>query len=449
MQRSPRTALTASTLATLALTLLLCGLGLSPQTVIADEEASNRGSGLSPEILRLLDLIEHRARLMPDVARFKWHAQRAITDPDRERAVLAAGTATAAAAGLQADSARSFVAAQMAVSRDIQRHAFDGFTLRPPVPDGPDLVRDLRPAISATTSATLQLIPRVLPLLAGASDTIRADLQSRLAPLGAAEASIRALADAVTSLAPSVAERAAQGRLERILASGRLRVGTTGDYAPFSARAQDGSHQGIDIDLARDLAQRLGVDLEFVATSWPALMADLQAQRFDIAMSGISRTLGRALHADFSAPYHIGGKTPVVRCEHRATLGSLAEIDRTDVRVIVNPGGTNEGFARARLQHAAIAIFDDNTRIFEEIAAGRADVMFTDAIEVARVTRMDPRLCPAMPGTTLTYQEKGILLPRGDHGVWLRYVDLWLAQVRGSGRLAEIFARHGAEPVAP
>lgn len=393
----------------------------------------------SPEVARLLDLVEHRARLMPDVARWKWHAGRAVSDPARERAVLAAATRTAAAAGLEVTGARAFVDAQMRVSRAIQTRAFENYAEAPPPENGPDLQRDLRPAISATTDAVLEVLPRVLPLLPASADALRRSLRERLAPIGADAESIEVLATALLALRPATLPAA---RLERILARGTLRVATTGDYAPFSAVDASGERQGIDVDLARALAASLGVEVAWVETSWPTLMTDLAAGRFDVAMSGISRTLERARSGDFSAPYHVGGKTPVVRCADSPRFDSLAAIDAPGVRAVVNPGGTNERFARARLEQASLHVFPDNRRIFDEIAEGRADVMFTDAIEVRRVTRDDARLCAALPGTMLTYQEKGFLLPRDDDGAWLRYVDLWLAQLRGDGRLAAAFARH-------
>lgn len=392
-----------------------------------------------PEIDRLLDLIEHRARLMPPVAHWKWQRNLPVTDLAREQQVLEQSSIEAAEAGIGLDGARAFVAAQMAVARDIQQARHDAWTAQPPTGTAPDLIEDLRPAISATTGAILEILPRVLPLLRNDEGALRTRLEQRLAPLGAGDASILELAAALARLRPAtpVGER-----LGRIRARGTLRVGTTGDYAPFSEAGEGGELTGIDIDLARSLAAALDVEVTFVTTSWPTLMEDLQAGHFDIAMSGVSRAPFRALVADFSAPYHVGGKTPIVRCEDRARFATLADIDRPDVRAVVNPGGTNERFTRATLSRAPLRVFPDNTRIFTEIAEGRADVMFTDAIEVQLQSALDPRLCAAMAGRTLTFQEKGFLLPRDPDGAWLRFVDLWLAQVRGDGSLQQIFDRH-------
>lgn len=405
-----------------------------------DAAAPEAGSmATSPEVLRLLDLIEHRARLMQDVARWKWHRQQPVSDPQRERQVLEAATGTAAASGLEQTGAARFVDAQMRIARSIQSGHFDGWQTQPPAEGGPDLVEDLRPAISATTRELLATLPRVLPLLTGRAQALDAELARRLTPLGADREAVRALALALADLETAPVDRPG---LRGILERGTLRIGTTGDYAPFSEIDADGERVGIDIDLARALARSLDVEPVFVDTSWPTLMADLQAGAFDIGMSGISRTTGRARIADFGDAYHVGGKTPIVRCEDRDSLDGLERIDRPDVRVIVNPGGTNERFARATLDRAPLRVFDDNTAIFDEIAEGRADLMFTDAIEVRLRTARDPRLCAAMPGRTLTYQEKGFLLPRDDDGAWRHYLNLWLAGIRGDGTLERVFEAH-------
>jgi len=90
--------------------------------------------------------------------------------------------------------------------------------------------------------------------------------------------------------------------LDRIRAAGVLRIGTTGDYTPFSLLQPDGSYQGADIDMAHDLAERLGVRLEFVPTVWVDLLDHFLADHFDIAMGGVTVTPERAEKACFSIP---------------------------------------------------------------------------------------------------------------------------------------------------
>ena len=75
--------------------------------------------------------------------------------------------------------------------------------------------------------------------------------------------------------------RGVESHLDAIVRAGALRVGRTEDYRPLPARSR-----GVDVDMATSLAHLLGVMLEIVKTSWPALKSDLGANSFDIAMAG-------------------------------------------------------------------------------------------------------------------------------------------------------------------
>ena len=141
-------------------------------------------------------------------------------------------------------------------------------------------------------------------------------------------------------------------------------------------------------------------------------------------MGGISVNLARQKTAFFSAPVLRVGKTPIARCADKARFQTLAQIDRPGVRVIVNPGGTNEKFDRANLKQATIVTFPDNTKIFEELVAKRADVMITDSVETKLQQKLHPELCAIHPDQPFDYGELAYLLPRD---LPLRqYVNQWL-----------------------
>ncbi|GAC1344925.1 MAG: transporter substrate-binding domain-containing protein [Acetobacteraceae bacterium] len=216
----------------------------------------------------------------------------------------------------------------------------------------------------------------------------------------------------------------AQSVLDVILARGTLRVGLTGDYRPFSLKDPAGKFTGLDVDEAENLAKAMGVKLEIVPTAWPTLMADLHAQKFDVGMGGISVTLERARTALFSAAVMRTGKAPIARCTDKDRFTSLAEIDKQGVRVITNPGGTNERFARANLKQADIIVFPNNAAIFDEILGGRADVMMTDAVETRLQQKLHPELCAIHPDAPLDFSELAYLLPRDP--ALKAFVDTWL-----------------------
>ena len=228
----------------------------------------------------------------------------------------------------------------------------------------------------------------------------------------------------------------AQSLLDTILSRGVVRVGMTGDYRPFSIKDAAGSFTGLDVDMAESLARGLGVRLEVVPTAWATLLPDLRAERFDIGMGGISVTLDRAKTALFSAPVMRTGKTPIARCADQARFGTLADIDRPGVRVITNPGGTNERFDRANLHQAEIVLFPNNAAIFDELVAGHADVMLTDAVETRLQQRLHPELCAIHPDQPFDFSELAYLLPRDP--ALKAWVDQWLhlsAETGEQGRI--------------
>ncbi|QKV91936.1 transporter substrate-binding domain-containing protein [Streptomyces sp. NA02950] len=249
---------------------------------------------------------------------------------------------------------------------------------------------------------------------------------SALAALLAATAAGSALA--AGSAAPAAADRPhPRGTpLDKVPERGVLRVCTTGDYRPFTHRdPKTGEYSGIDIKMAADLAKSLDATPRYIATTWADLVGDLAAGRCDVGMGGVSVTLARARTVSFSEPYLTDGKTPIVRCPDERKYTTLEEIDRPGVRVVVNPGGTNEQFARAHVKKATLTVHPDNTTIFDEIIEGRADVMMTDASETRYQSKVHPELCAVHPDKPFSFSEKAYALPRGD-AQFKEYVDQWV-----------------------
>jgi cyclohexadienyl dehydratase len=220
--------------------------------------------------------------------------------------------------------------------------------------------------------------------------------------------------------------------LDSIRTLGVLRVGTTGDYKPYTFRAPDGTYGGADIVMAQHLAQELRVKVEFVPITWATLLPDFMARKYDIAMGGVSILPERAAQGDFSTPVDIDGKRPIVRCADKERYTTVAAIDKPGVRVVEPAGASNEAFARANLGRAQLTIHQDNTTIFDEIIAGRADVMVTDGIEVDHQIYLHPELCAANVAAPFSKVLKAYLLPKDDPE-FLKLVNEWLAREQATG----------------
>lgn len=228
-------------------------------------------------------------------------------------------------------------------------------------------------------------------------------------------------------------------RLDAIVARGTIRVGMPGDYRPFGLRDASGKMEGIDVDLAENMAAALGVKLELVPTKWADLLTDIGLDKFDVGMGGISITLARQKLAFFSTAMMRTGKAAIGRCTDQAKYQSLAEIDRPGVKVITNPGGTNERFDRASLKSAEIILFPNNTGVWDELLAGRADIMITDNIETKLQQKLHPLLCAINPDQPFDYGELGYLLPRDT--VLKAWVDQWLHIATQTGELQRVTAK--------
>lgn len=241
--------------------------------------------------------------------------------------------------------------------------------------------------------------------------------------------------------------------LEKIQARGYLKVGTTGDYKPFSYKvtnrtalpatpAINTTYIGADIDLAQSLSNSLGLPtpIEFVPTIWANLTTDIAAQKFDIAMSGVSITLARAQKIFFSTAVQRVGKAACVRCADLAKFSSLSAIDTAGVKVAVNPGGTNEAFDRANLKTATIVLVQDNNAVYKAVMDGDADAMISDIIEVELQVRLhEGMLCIVNPNATFTFEELGYMV--GQDVVWKRYVDTFVHIQLGSGNWNHILEK--------
>jgi cyclohexadienyl dehydratase len=256
---------------------------------------------------------------------------------------------------------------------------------------------------------------------------------------------VRILASFLVAACVSIAAASAQqapspSRLDEIVNRGVLRVGMTGDYLPFTALDKtSGKFRGFDVDMAEALGKALGVKVEYVPTSWPKLMTDFKADQFDVAMGGISITLDRQKVGLFSAPIMREGKTPIARCADIDKYATLADIDKPGTRVIVNPGGTNERFARANVKNAEIKTHPDNVTIFDQIAGGNADLMMTDSSETLYQQKLHPGvLCAVHPQKPFDFAEKAYWLQRD--GALKAFVDQWLHIAQEDGSFKKIYS---------
>jgi len=232
----------------------------------------------------------------------------------------------------------------------------------------------------------------------------------------------------------------APDRLQRILAAGVLRVGTTMDTPVFSMRNAEGRLEGIDIDLLETLGPALGVRIEYVKMSFGSMLSDLAADKFDVAMSGMGRTFERARVATFSRPYMRYGKLMLIRGSDRGRFASLADLDRPGIRIAYNQGGLNDRFANTMFKQATPVGYASNELATADLLAGKVEAQVADSTAAIYLERQNPRLHAMAKYQVFNPIYVAMLLNRGDQTL-LNFVNIWLDQLELDGTLAKVRAK--------
>lgn len=235
-----------------------------------------------------------------------------------------------------------------------------------------------------------------------------------------------------------------QPTIERIRQNGVLLAGTTGDYHPLTFLEPDGSYTGFGIEVAERIAKELGVDIRFVPTSWPTLTTDVleDPQKFDLAIGGITITDKRLETMLMSEGYLANGKTILCRRADADRFRSLEDIDQPEVKVMVNPGGTNELLAREKLTHATIIVHQSNLEIPRLIAEGEADIMITEITEAPYYTSIDDRLAAPLIDKPFTNGFIGVLMRKGQDDL-MGAVNKAIEQMKADGSLKKLHEKYG------
>ena len=233
------------------------------------------------------------------------------------------------------------------------------------------------------------------------------------------------------------------GKVAEIVERDTLIIGTTGDYRPLSFCEPDGTYWGFGIEVAKEIANDLGVEIKIIKTSWPTLTADVLAepQTFDLAIGGITITNARREIMLMSVGYLANGKTILCRTSEAEHYKSLEDLDKPEVRVMVNPGGLNEKFANENLTHATIIVHQKNEEIPSLVAEGEADVMITEITEAPYYVQTDSRLAAPLLDKPFNHGEIGVLMRKRQDDL-LQMVNNTIRQMKSDGTLRRLHEKY-------
>jgi cyclohexadienyl dehydratase len=232
------------------------------------------------------------------------------------------------------------------------------------------------------------------------------------------------------------------GALARIKASGTLKVCIWPDYYGISFRnPRTQQLQGIDIDLAGELAKDLGVKLQFVDSSFVKLIDDVLQERCDVAMFGVGMLPARTAALRFTQPYLQSDIYAVTTRSNRVVKG-WADIDKPGVAVAVQAGTFMEPVMAAHLKQAKMVVVRPPATREQELESGRVDVFMTDypysrrLLDNADWARL---VAPPSPFYILQY---GYPVKPGDDP-WFQRMSAFVAAIKRDGRLEAAARRNG------
>lgn len=236
--------------------------------------------------------------------------------------------------------------------------------------------------------------------------------------------------------------RSSRSKLDEILEAGVLRVGTPGDFNPMTYINPDtGEYEGYYIDVAKDFAADMGVEVEWVATTWRDIVSGIAADRYDIA-TGASYNMGRATQGAFTLPIAQVGTVPMMLSANEGRFDGWESINREGVKVAVTLGTVFDEQARAFFPNAEIIAVESPARDFQEVLAGRADVSITSNIEAGSLIETYPDLRIVPIDAPRNNNANGMIVPRGDQ-VFLNYVNTWITMKEYAGYFDDLSEEWG------
>lgn len=227
----------------------------------------------------------------------------------------------------------------------------------------------------------------------------------------------------------------AKSAIENVVERGVLRVGFS-TFVPWAMQDKNGGYIGFEIDVAKKLAEDLGVELQLVPTNWDGIIPALLANKFDVIIGGMGSTTKRNLTVNFTVPYDYSVMDIMANKEKAGNLQSLADCNTEKVIIAVRNGSSGAAFAKKYLPNATLRFFNEEAPAIQEVLSGRAHAFISSrplpTLEIAKNPDTLFR-----PFEITEYREPiGFAVRKGDFDT-LNIFDNWIENARGTGWLKE------------
>ncbi len=261
-------------------------------------------------------------------------------------------------------------------------------------------------------------------------------LTAALAGCGSSASSAAASSD---TAAASTADTAAETELDKVKAAGKLVVGVEGTYPPFTYHDDNGELTGLDIELGKALADKLGVEVEFQEAAWDSLLIGIDTERFDTVINSVSITDERAEKYDFSDPYYYEARHVVVRADDDSIHGPE---DLNGKKIATNT--TNAFIPWYEEQGVEVVGVDTSGEAIDLLLSGRVDFVGINVPVLNAYLQEHPDAADKVKEAfVIPNSEDVIAIPvRKGEPEFLDAINAALAELREEGTLKEISEKY-------
>lgn len=226
------------------------------------------------------------------------------------------------------------------------------------------------------------------------------------------------------------------GGLSRIVDSGELRIGMSGEQPPLTMKSRTGELLGLDVALGRVLAQSMGVKANFVQMPFAKLLDALEKHEVDLVMSGMTITPERTARAAFIGPYFTSGKSLLTRSPQIAAVQLAADLNTPKLRLAALKGSTSEAFVRNTMPAAKLVATEGLNQAIQKVIDGKADALIADRETCAFAVLRFPDAGLIDAEAAFTVEPMGIAVPL-DEPRLANLVQTYLNALAERGTLAK------------
>ena len=228
-----------------------------------------------------------------------------------------------------------------------------------------------------------------------------------------------------------------QKTLNKIVKSGEIKVGMTLKQPPYNMRSKSWEMIGYEVDIARLLAESMGVKLNIVELPFHELLPSLESGKIDAVMSGMTITPERNLKAAFVGPYMISGKSILTKNKELSSADEAEDIDMDHIRVAAMKGTTSEKFVSMYIDEASVTLVENYKEGVDLLKSDKIDVMIADYIICMLAAMMYEDEGLIALEEPLTIEPIGIALP-ADDPLLTNLIENYLNSLSMSGILDEL-----------